>query len=83
MEEAVKIFNTSSFSMQIEKIACGLKISYMDAVVHYCDKHDMEIEVAATSGCWSSTHAQLKETILCVAISLLCMLISRMVLYRM
>ena len=58
MEEAVKIFNTSSFSMQIEKIACGLKISYMDAVVHYCDKHEMEIEVAA-----KLLNSKIKQTI--------------------
>ena len=41
------MFNTSSFSMKIEEIACSLKIPYMDAVVHYCEKNDMEIEVAA------------------------------------
>ena len=33
--------------MKIEEIACSLKIQYMDAVVHYCEKNDMEIEVAA------------------------------------
>jgi hypothetical protein len=33
--------------MIIEELACDLKIPYMDAVVHYCERNDMEIEVAA------------------------------------
>ena len=41
------MFNTSSFSMEIEQLACKLKISYMDAVVHYCDKNGIEIETGA------------------------------------
>jgi len=41
------MLNTSSFSLKIEEISYKLKISYIDAVVHYCDKHNMEIEVAA------------------------------------
>ena len=41
------MLNTSSFSMIIEELACKLKIPYMDAVIHYCERNDMEIEVAA------------------------------------
>ncbi len=52
------MFNTSSFSMEIEQLACKLKISYMDAVVHYCDKNDMEIEVAA-----KLLNSKIKQTI--------------------
>lgn len=42
-----EMINMKSFSMKIEEIVCELKIPYMDAIVHYCERHDMEIEVAA------------------------------------
>ena len=39
--------NAKTFSMHIEELVCELKVPYMDAIVHYCERNDMEIEPAA------------------------------------
>ena len=39
--------NAKTFSMHIEELVCELKVPYMDASVHYCERNDMEIETAA------------------------------------
>lgn len=37
----------TTFSDTIEKLVCEKKISYMDAIVHYCENNELEIESAA------------------------------------
>lgn len=37
-----------SFSLDIEEIVYMKDISYMDAILEYCEKNDVEIEVAAS-----------------------------------
>lgn len=37
-----------TFYADIESIVCELRTDYMDAVVHYCEKHDIELETAAS-----------------------------------
>ena len=39
--------NTKAFSILIEGIVIDKKLSYMDAIVFYCDNNEMEIESAA------------------------------------
>ena len=41
------MIDTKGFSLKIEKIVIDKKIPYMDAIVHYCDRNEMEIETAA------------------------------------
>jgi len=36
-----------NFSLQIEEIVYMKDVSYMDAVVLYCEENEMEVEVAA------------------------------------
>ena len=44
----VEILNSQSFSAEIESIVRGGKnVTYMDAIVHYCQKNDIEIETGA------------------------------------
>lgn len=37
-----------TFYVEIEKLVCQLNVSYMDAVVHYCEVNSLEIETAAS-----------------------------------
>jgi hypothetical protein len=37
----------TTFSYEIERISKEKKIPYMDAVIHYCDSNNVEIELAA------------------------------------
>ena len=37
----------STFSVIIEKLVCEKSISYMDAIVHYCENNELEVESAA------------------------------------
>ena len=39
--------NTKKFSLIIEEIVIEKRLSYMDAIVDYCDNNEMEIESAA------------------------------------
>jgi len=38
--------NTSKFSMIIEQLVKDSGISYMEAVVHYCERNEVEVESA-------------------------------------
>ena len=38
------MMNTKKFSLIIEQIVLDKKLSYMDAIVDYCDNNEMEIE---------------------------------------
>jgi len=44
---ALEVLTTLKFSETIEKIVSEKKISYMDAIVWYCEREEMEVEVAA------------------------------------
>ena len=44
--------------MKIEMVASYLRVSYMDAIVWYCEKHELEIETAA-----KMINTKIKETI--------------------
>jgi len=41
------MIDTKAFSMKIEKLVMEKNISYMEAVVHYCEKNNIEVETAA------------------------------------
>jgi len=43
----LNILTRSTFSVIIEKLVCEKKISYMDAIVHYCENNELEVESAA------------------------------------
>jgi hypothetical protein len=44
----IEIMNTQTFSQEIEKIVQrGVGVSYMDAIVHFCEKNEIEIETGA------------------------------------
>tara|TARA_R110001592_G_scaffold74383_2_gene226236 strand:+ start:576 stop:803 length:228 start_codon:yes stop_codon:yes gene_type:complete len=44
----VQIHNTQSFSVEIESLVKGNRgLTYLDAIVHYCDKNEIEIETGA------------------------------------
>lgn len=42
-----KIMTSDSFYEEIDELVSLHELSYMDAIVHFCEKNDMEIEVAA------------------------------------
>ena len=42
-----KIMTSDSFYEEIDELVSLHEISYMDAIVHFCEKNEMEIEVAA------------------------------------
>jgi hypothetical protein len=52
------MLDTKSFSLKIEEISNNLNVSYMDAIVWYCEKYDMEVETAA-----KLINTKIKETI--------------------
>ena len=41
------IMTTAKFSAMIEGMVKELNVPYMDAIVHYCSRNDIEIETAA------------------------------------
>lgn len=41
------MFDTKTFSLLIERIVVEKRIPYMDAIVDYCEKNEMEVETAA------------------------------------
>jgi len=44
----IELMNTQTFSAEIENIVRrGKNVTYMDAVVHYCEVNDIEIETGA------------------------------------
>ncbi len=42
-----KIMDTDIFYKEIDKLVRKHSMSYMDAIVHFCEKNEMEIETAA------------------------------------
>jgi len=44
---ALEVLTTAKFSTMIEELVRDKRIPYMEAVVHYCETENMEIEVAA------------------------------------
>lgn len=46
-DTVVDVLNTQKFSLIIEQMVQEKRCSYMDAVVLYCEKAEMEIEAAA------------------------------------
>ena len=58
MGEKIDVIDTKGFSLKIENIVIDKKIPYMDAIVHYCDRNDMEIETAA-----KLINSKIKQTI--------------------
>lgn len=52
------MLDTKSFSLKIEEISNNLDVSYMDAIIWYCEKYDMEVETAA-----KLINTKIKETI--------------------
>lgn len=43
-----KAMTTEKFIRDIENLVSRYKLDYMDAVVHYCETNNIEIEAAAT-----------------------------------
>jgi hypothetical protein len=43
-----KIMTAESFYEEIDAMVSAHDLSYMDAVVHFCEKNEIEIEVAAS-----------------------------------
>lgn len=43
-----KIMNTDHFYKEIDRLVNINGLSYMDAVVYFCEKNDVEIETAAS-----------------------------------
>jgi len=39
-----KFMTTAKFSQDVEKIAYENKMNYIDAIVHYCETNEIEIE---------------------------------------
>tara|TARA_A100001011_G_C14241475_1_gene813459 strand:- start:1109 stop:1339 length:231 start_codon:yes stop_codon:yes gene_type:complete len=44
---SLEILNVSKFSKIIEEVVIDKRIPYMDAIVWYCERNEMEVEVAA------------------------------------
>jgi len=44
---ALEVMNVSKFSTTIEEVVVEKRIPYMEAVVWYCERNNMEVEVAA------------------------------------
>lgn len=42
-----KIMTSNSFYEEIDTLVSVHNLSYMDAIVHFCEKNEIEIEVAA------------------------------------
>ena len=52
------MLDTKTFSIKIEEISNELKISYMDAIVWYCEENEIEVETAA-----KLINSKIKDTI--------------------
>ena len=46
LEKAIekKFLTPSKFAIEIEKIVADEKINYIDAIVHYCEVNELEVE---------------------------------------
>lgn len=47
MNDILNILSPEKFSEEIEEIVYDLDVSYMEAVVLYCEKNDIEIETVS------------------------------------
>lgn len=47
VEHELEILTKGKFSKMIEGVVLEKRIPYMDAILWWCEKHEMEIEVAA------------------------------------
>jgi len=49
LEQAIenKFLTPSKFSLEIEKIVVGENLNYIDAIVHYCEINNLEVESIA------------------------------------
>lgn len=56
----MKLKSSSEFIMEIETLVKEKKMEYFDAVLHYCESHNIEVETAATL---VKQHAPLKAKI--------------------
>lgn len=54
------VMTTAKFSKMIVGLADNLDVSVMDAIVHYCDRNNIEIETAAKL-CNKKVKEQIKE----------------------
>lgn len=43
-----KIINTASFYEEIDGLVHKHNLTYMDAIIYFCEKNEVEIETAAT-----------------------------------
>ena len=48
MEHLQKVMSAEKFGIEIDRLASTHNIDYMDAVIHYCEKNNIEIEAAAS-----------------------------------
>jgi hypothetical protein len=46
-QRMLDLMTTQKFSLLIENVVKDKRVSYMDAIVWWCEKNEMEIEVAA------------------------------------
>lgn len=54
------VMTTAKFSKMIVQLADDLGVSLMDAIVHYCDRNNIEIETAAKL-CNKKVKEQIKD----------------------
>lgn len=47
-EITIKSLTSETFTREIEKLVNTYDLEYMDAVVHFCEKNNIEIETAAS-----------------------------------
>jgi len=40
-----KFMTTAKFSQDVEKIAVENSMNYIDAIIHYCEKNEIELEL--------------------------------------
>ena len=45
---STKALTSEKFIKEIERLVINYDLDYMDAVVHYCEKNNIEIEAAAS-----------------------------------
>ena len=43
--EITNLHSSKSFSMSIEKIAIDMGISHLDAIFHFCDEEDIDLDI--------------------------------------
>ena len=50
LEQAIesKFLTPQKFAMEIEKIVANDELNYIDAILHYCEKNNLEVESITT-----------------------------------